>query len=159
MKELVQPTPLVSEDAKRRGGSRSEPSRSEAAFETTAPDPEVSAKASRRRFSASYKLRILEEADQCEHFGAVGLLLRREGIHSSHLANWRKARREGSLAQLGQKRGRKPKVSAEQKKILQLERENRRLKDQLDKAEMILDVQGKVARLLGLKSSDGRSLS
>lgn len=147
-----------SEEAQRRGGSRSEPSRSGASLES-APNPEVVEKPTRRRFTAEYKLRILEEADRCEESGAVGLLLRREGLHSSHLTNWRKARREGSLRQLSRKRGRKAKISPEHKRIQQLEKQVRRLEDELDKAKTILDVQGKVARLLGLPPSDERSSS
>jgi transposase-like protein len=119
----------------------------------------VPAKAVRRRFSAEYKLRILEQADRCDGQGQIGLLLRREGLRSSHLANWRKARREGSLARLSRKRGRKPKVSAEQRRIQQLERENQRLHKELETAKTILEVQGKVARLLGLNPSDGESSS
>ena len=59
------------------------------------PDPEVVAKPKRRRFTAEYRLRILEEADQCTESGDVGRLLRREGLYSSHLTKWRGARREG----------------------------------------------------------------
>jgi len=72
------------------------------------PDPEVVDKPSRRRFSPSYKLRIVEEADACTESGAVGRLLRREGLYTSHLTAWRKAARSGSLKALSQKRGRKP---------------------------------------------------
>ena len=75
-----------------------------------AADPEVLAKPKRRQFSATYRLRILEEADQCRMPGEIGRLLRREGLYSSHLANWRKARREGALRGLSSKqRGAKPK--------------------------------------------------
>jgi len=69
-----------------------------AAAAAPSPDPEVEAKPKRRTFTAAYRLRILEEADRCQSPGEVGRLLRREGLYSSHLANWRKARREGSLA-------------------------------------------------------------
>ena len=73
------------------------------------PDPEVVARPTRRQFTAEYRLRILEEADRCADRGEVGRLLRREGLYSSHLANWRKARREGALSGLRpKKRGRKP---------------------------------------------------
>ena len=60
------------------------------------PDPEVVAKPKRRQFTAEYRLRILEEADRCTQPGEVGRLLRREGLYSSHLTAWRKARRKGS---------------------------------------------------------------
>ena len=73
------------------------------------PDPEELARPTRRQFTAEYRLRILEEADRCTHRGEVGRLLRREGLYSSDLANWRKARREGALSGLRpKKRGRKP---------------------------------------------------
>ena len=61
------------------------------------PDPEVVAKPKRRQFTAKYRLRILEEAERCSERGGIGRLLRREGLYSSHLTAWRKARREGSL--------------------------------------------------------------
>ena len=75
---------------------------------TAPPDAEVVDKPSRRRFSPSYKLRIVEEADRCTEPGEVGRLLRREGLYSSHLTTWRKAVRSGSLKALSKKRGRKP---------------------------------------------------
>ena len=72
------------------------------------PDPEVVPRAKRRNFSAEYKRRILAEADQCRERGEVGALLRREGLYSSHLSNWRRQQRQGQLQALGpQKRGRK----------------------------------------------------
>ena len=64
------------------------------------PDPEVVAKPTRRQFTAQYRLRILEEAERCTQPGEVGRLLRREGLYSSHLTAWRKARRKGSLRNL-----------------------------------------------------------
>ena len=73
------------------------------------PDPEVVAKPKRRQFTAEYRLRILEEAERCTQPGEVGRLLRREGLYSSHLTAWRKARRKGSLRELApKKRGAKP---------------------------------------------------
>ncbi len=73
------------------------------------PDPEVVAKPKRRRFTAAYRLRVVEEADRCTAPGEVGRLLRREGLYSSHLATWRKARRDGALHGLSsKKRGAKP---------------------------------------------------
>ena len=66
------------------------------------PDPEVVAKPKRRQFTAEYRLRILEEADRCTQPGEVGRLLRREGLYSSHLTAWRKARRKGSLRELAE---------------------------------------------------------
>ncbi len=122
------------------------------------PDPETPEKAYRRRFSGDYKLRILEEADACEAPGEVGRLLRREGLYSSHLAAWRKARRQGSLAGLSKRRGPKGKpVNPLARKVEKLERENSRLEEDLRKAHVILDVQGKVAGLLGLSFDDGKT--
>ena len=116
------------------------------------PDPEVVAKPMRRQFTAEYRLRILEEADRCSQPGEVGRLLRREGLYSSHLATWRKARRKGSLRELAaKKRGVKP---AERNpldaKVRMLEAKVERLEDELHTAHTILDVQGKISGLLGL---------
>ena len=71
--------------------------RAEDKQERSAPDPEVVAKPTRRQFTAEYRLRIVEEADRCTRPGEVGRLLRREGLYTSHLSAWRKARRSGSL--------------------------------------------------------------
>jgi len=115
----------------------------------TAPDPEVVPKASRRRFTAAYKLRILAEADGCGKRGEVGALLRREGLYRSHLAKWRKQRREGSLSALtAQKRGPKPDPQAAE--IARLRRENEQLQARLEQAEAIIDIQKKVSALLGM---------
>lgn len=120
------------------------------------PDPEVVDKPERRRFSASYKLRIVREADGCaDEPGATGRLLRREGLYSSHLTEWRKAARSGSLSALSKKRGRKPERNPLEDKVRKLERENVRLERELHKARLIIDVQGKVAGLLGLSLEDG----
>jgi transposase len=123
------------------------------------PDPEVAAKPKRRQFTAAYRLRILEEADRCTTSGEIGQLLRREGLYSSHLSNWRKAQREGSLASLTpKKRGAKPKAKNPlEPKVQQLEAENTRLKAELHKAHTILDVQEKVAGLLGFDLESGES--
>ena len=147
------------EEAERRTGSRSEPVRSGASSPGGgAPDPEVVARAQRRRFTAAYKLRVLEEADRCTSPGEVGRLLRREGLYSSLLASWRQARRTGALEGLSKKRGRKPvEGNPLAKRVVQLERENGRLRSKLRKAETILEVQGKVAGLLGFNLTDGKS--
>ncbi len=116
-------------------------------------DVEVPEKPVRRRFSAAYKLRILEEADACrENTGELGALLRREGLYSSHLNSWRRQRREGTLAGLSpQKRGRKGRGSDEQaQRVKELEKENKRLRRRLQKAETILDIQKKASELLGI---------
>ena len=124
----------------------------------SAPDPEVEAKPKRRKFSAAYRLRILEEVERCQGSGEIGRLLRREGLYSSHLASWRKARREGSLAALSpKKRGAKPKArNPLEPKVRQLEAKVTRLEAELEKAHTILEVQGKVAGLLGFSLEHGK---
>ena len=122
------------------------------------PDPEVVEKPSRRRFSPAYKLRILEEVDRCTEPGEVGRLLRREGLYSSSLAMWRRAVRDGSLKALSKKRGRKPERNPLAEKVRKLERQNARLQEELRKAHLIMDVQGKVAGLLGFSLEDGSDL-
>ena len=113
------------------------------------PNPEVVPKAERRRFSAEYKQRILQEADACTRPGEVGALLRREGLYSSHLTTWRQQRRRGALQGLTPaKRGRKANPQAAE--IARLQRENERLKAQLAQAELIIDVQKKLSQMLGL---------
>ena len=122
------------------------------------PDPEVVATPKRRQFTAEYRLRILEEAERCTQPGEVGRLLRREGLYTSHLSAWRKARRQGSLRGLTpNKRGAKP---AERNplgaKARALEAKVDRPEKELHTAHTILDVQGKVAGLLGLNLSDAK---
>ena len=123
------------------------------AMETSgmATETEVVAKAARRRFSATEKLRVLKEADRCSKPGELSALLRREGLYSSHLSAWRAARRNGELAGLAPRaRGPKPKpVDPRDRKIAELERETRRLQARLERAEGLIEVQKKVAQLLG----------
>ena len=114
-----------------------------------APDPHVAAVPKRRQFTAEYKLRILEEADRSP--GEVGALLRREGLYSSHLSEWRRSRREGALSQLSKKRGRKPKKSAEDKRVEKLERQVARLQAKLDRAEAVIEVQKKLSEMVGIE--------
>ena len=118
---------------------------------TTRPDPEAPARAKRRRFTARYKLRILEEADACRAPGEVGALLRREGLYSSQLAQWRRARREGSLKALSKPRGpkgrRRDKVAVENE---QLRKENARLRRRLEQANTILEIQKQASEILGI---------
>jgi transposase-like protein len=111
---------------------------------------EVMAKATRRRFTAAYKRRILEEADRCTKPGEIGALLRREGLYSSNLMAWRGARARGELDGEGTTRRRpKPKpASPDGKRILQLERENRRLRARAERAEALVEVQKKLSALL-----------
>lgn len=107
---------------------------------------EVIARAVRRRFTAKYKLRILQEADRCAP-GELGALLRREGLYSSHLSKWRRQRQAGQLAGLRpKKRGRK--VDAQAQELARLEREKARLQAQLERAELIIEAQKKLLVLL-----------
>ena len=116
------------------------------------PDPEVTEKPVRRKFTAEYKLRILAEADRCTEYGQVGALLRREGLYSSHLSEWRRKRREGTLVSLSpKKRGPKPEKNPLAPEVARLERENDRLQRKLKQAETIIDVQKKVSGLLGIE--------
>ncbi len=116
-----------------------------------AADTEVVAKAARRRFTAAEKLRVLREADRCTKPGELSALLRREGLYSSHLSTWRVARRNGELAGLTPRpRGPQAKpVDPRDKKIAELERETRRLQARLERAEGLIELQKKVAQLLG----------
>lgn len=118
-----------------------------------APDPEVRAVAKRRQFNAAYKLSVLEEADRCASPGAIGALLRREGLYSSHLTMWRRERAAGALAALGRRRGRKATLGAEQKRLAALQAENARLQRELEQARTIVEVQKKLCTLLGLPTA------
>jgi transposase-like protein len=118
-----------------------------------APDPEVRAVAKRRQFSAAYKLAVLEEVERLSEPGAIGALLRREGLYSSHLSVWRRERESGALEALGRRRGRKTKLSAEQKRVAALEARCARLQRELDQAHTIIDVQKKLCTLLGLPTA------
>lgn len=140
-----------------REGERSEASRNGgASIPVVAPvagivDPEVDSRARRRQFSAAYKRRILDEADNGGP-GAISSLLRREGLYSSHLNTWRKQRESGEIAGLEpHKRGKKPgPKSPLAGEVHRLERENKRLQTRLRKAEIIIDVQKKLCDVLGL---------
>lgn len=106
------------------------------------PDPEVVPvkKAKRRKFSAKYKLRILKEYEACTEPGEKGALLRREGLYSSYITTWRRQRERGELEGLKTKR-RGPKKDAQAVEIAKLKRENERLQQRLEQAELIIDVQ------------------
>ena len=114
---------------------------------------EVTAKPTRRRLTAEYKLRILREGDVCTRSGEIGALLRREGLYSSSLTTWRKQRERGELEGLVQKK-RGP--SAKEKnpladKVRVLERENARLKVRAERAEGLVELQKKVSEILGIE--------
>jgi len=116
------------------------------------PDPEVPEKKPRRKYTARYKLRILEEADACTKPGQIGALLRGEGLYSSNLTSWRKQKEKGQLEALSpKKRGRKEKEKNPlTQRVAQLERENERLRKKLKQAETIIDVQKKISEILGI---------
>ena len=144
--------------AERSEGERSEPKRSGATAEagatlasTSRSDPEVVAKAKRRTFTAEYKQRILQEADSAAATpGGVGALLRREGLYSSHLVTWRRERSQGIREALApRKRGRKSQHNPLEEENQKLRRQNARLTEDLRKANLIIEVQKKVAALLG----------
>jgi transposase len=123
------------------------------------PDPEVVPVAQRRRFTAEQKLRILEEADACTEPGEVGALLRREGIYSSYLTKWRRARDRGQLSVAGgQRRGPKPSSDAAlRRELAKLQQEKKQLQARLDQAETIIEVQKKLSTLLGLNPEETES--
>ena len=140
------------------GSTPGEPQRSAAAAKAGADsgaasrlDPEVVAKAKRRTYTAEYKQRILEEAETAAATrGAVGALLRREGLYSSLLATWRRERANGIREALTpQRRGPKSKRNPLEEENQKLRRQNARLTEDLRKAQIIIDVQKKVAALLG----------
>ena len=115
-------------------------------------NPEVVAKATRRRFPVDYKLKVLEQADRCQGTGQLGALLRREGLYHSNLQLWRHQREQGILSGLiPHKRGRKPHP---QRQLVeeneQLKRQNQRLSQQLRKAEIIIEFQKKLSEALGI---------
>jgi transposase-like protein len=114
------------------------------------PDPEVPSRPRRRRFNAAYKRRVLEETDQLREPGEIGAYLRREGLYSSSLSRWRAQRDRGLLDALApRRRGPKPAPrSPERARIAELERQNQDLRTRLRQADLIIEVQKKVAALL-----------
>ena len=117
-------------------------------------DGDPAARPARRRFTAAYKLAIVEEYEHLTDPGAKGALLRREGLYSSHIVEWRRARDAGALAELEPK-VRRSKRSAEQAEIERLRRRNERLEDQLAKHRQALEIQGKASELLSRLLAEG----
>jgi transposase len=145
--------PVSESEGARRASALSEMEPAELLTKTPViPDPEVTDKAERRRFTAKYKLLILQQVDACTDSGSIGAILRREGLYSSNLNTWRRQREEGSLAALTPKqRGRKAApADPAALEIKQLRKENERLTKRLKQAELIIDVQKKVSQLLGI---------
>jgi transposase-like protein len=132
--------------AERAEGERSSV-RSAPATPTGVPDPELVERPKRRRFSAQYKLRVLREADAAGP-GEIGALLRREGLYSSHLTEWRRARDTGALEALERPRGR-PKSDPRERENAELRRRLERAEADLVKARKVIEVQGNVSALLG----------
>ena len=157
MKKKTAPAPAALPAAERSEPEPGEGERSGAAGKAGTdpvarprPNPEVVAKPRRRSFTAEYKRRILNEADAARFSSTIGALLRREGLYSSHLVTWRRERDAGILEALTpQKRGPKTKRPPLEDENQKLRRQNERLIEQLRKAEIIIDVQKKVAALLG----------
>lgn len=120
---------------------------------------EVVAVAKRRRFAASYKRRIVREADACKEPGEIGRLLRREGLYSSNLTQWRKELDAAEDATLSPKsRGPKPSATkAEARRTLALENEVQRLRKKLGRAELIIEAQKKLCEALGLPTAEEQS--
>ena len=121
----------------------------------SAPDPEVSDKPKRRRFTAEYKRKILKQADACRP-GELGALLRREGVYSSSLTAWRAARDRGELAGLSPKK-RGPKAAAPDPRDRELaakDREIARLSARAERAEALIEVQKKLSQILGIRLPD-----
>jgi transposase len=142
MNPSSQASALQPETSKASGGKALE--------STTHGTLEVVPKAKRRTFTAEYKARVLREAEAAaDTRGGVGELLRREGLYSSHLAEWRRDANKGALKALAKKRGRKAR-SAESRENEQLRRRVSQLEEQLRRAELIIGVQKKVATLLGV---------
>ena len=113
------------------------------------PNPEVIDKPQRRSFTKAYKLDILNQIDACSGVGQIGALLRREGLYSSHLTNWRLQRSQGLLDNAAAKK-RAVTPTNRNARVNQLQRENIRLKARLRQAELVLDIQKKASEILGI---------
>jgi transposase-like protein len=144
--------------AERAVGERGESDRGARAAAGTPPDPELVEKPKRRRFTAEYKLEILERAEACTRPGEIGELLRREGLYTSHLTAWRKQRKNGALKELAKPRGRKP-ADRRDREISELRARAERAEAELGKAKKVIEIQGNVSALLeqmlGTEGADG----
>jgi transposase len=168
------PAPAAQDDARRPSGVAVEAEPTPLGSVTPAPVPSaqgpagrprgvsvetVPKRGKRRSFTAAEKLRIVREAAACTKRGEVEALLRREGVYSSHLAAWRKQLvLHGSEALAGRKPGRKPKLDAKDRRIVELEQRAARLEAKLSVAEKLIDLQKKVSAILGINlATDGES--
>jgi len=151
-KKVVDETAGETEGARRATGVFPGGAPAAGAASSASVDTEVVAKAQRRRFTAEYKRQVVREADRCTTTGAIGVLLRREGLYSSHLTNWRSARDRGELEGLAPKQ-RGPKAvppDPRDKKACEQEREIGKWRKRAERAEALVEVQKKVAILLGI---------
>lgn len=121
--------------------------------DTTDPDPEVPERSrGPRRYSAKYKARILDEYERLDK-SAKGALLRREGLYSSLISEWRKQRDRGALEALAKPAGRQP-ADPRDRELSRLRRENERLVGELERARKVIEVQGKLSALLEQLATD-----
>jgi transposase len=127
------------------------PGTKETTVKLNIPDPQVLERPERRKFTVEYKARIAREADTCTEQGQIGALLRREGLYSSQLANWRRLYQEGALKALkDDKRGRKQVKNPLEAENEKLKKKNARLEERLAQAEAIIDIQKKLSQILGV---------
>jgi len=124
-------------------------------------DPEVPEKTPRRKFTAKYKLDILDKADRCTQPGQLGALLRKKDLYSSNLTTWKKQRDKGLLdAMSPKKRGRKKtEKNPLTREVARLQRDNERLQKKLKQAETIIDVQKKISEILGISQDHNEGSS
>jgi transposase len=144
------------EGARRATGGTPSTGGAEESVMMSPPDPEVPEKKPRRKFTAKYKLQILQEADACTEPGQLGALLRSKGLYSSNLTTWRKQRDRGLLDALSpKKRGRKEKEKNPlAPRVAELEKETERVRRKLKRAETIIEFQKKISEILGIPQED-----
>lgn len=127
-----------------------------AAQTPAAVNPEVNPKKNYRRYSATYKLKILSELDRCQNQAEKGAILRREGLYSSLISEWNQTRNIGALDALNQLRGRKPQHDSKDKMISDLQKEIKDLNTRLAQADAILEIQKKVSALFGINQAESK---
>ena len=151
IRQVLNPKAEETEGARRATGVSSINEEKEKSMQSP-PNPEVLPKPKRRRFTAAYKLAILQETDSCTESGQIGQLLRREGLYASHLTKWRQQRQEGALKSLSNNtRGGKPKAEPLMaNRIDELEKKNEELRRKLKQAEAVIGVQKKISELFGI---------